>query len=294
MNEKLNITTLTIQENNVTEMNEVISKIKLLEIGESPYQGRMIFIEEGNEVSEEENIEMLAENIRENGLLNPVIVRKTEDQYQLIDGHRRVEAVRLLGHNTISSIVKNMTEREAQVMTVVGNLQRKDLFNIEKALAFRKILEAGIFIDKRELSKAIGKDETYVGDLLNTLKLDKRIIDDLLKNKSTNDVRLLRAIRRIEETNDTGHSKKQWELYRRFLYEGLTRQDVLNISRERDSEKEKAFTMIFKPRRIEISLNKIYSIKKRKELIAILDKKLTEIFEEFDKSSKREPVRKIQ
>ena len=275
-------------------MNEVISKIKLTEIGESPYQGRMIFIEEGNEVSEEENIEMLAENIRENGLLNPVIVRKTEDQYQLIDGHRRMEAARLLGYNTIDGIVKDMTEREAQVMTVVGNLQRRDLFNIEKALAFRKILEAGIFSDKRELSKAIGKDETYVGDLLNTLKLDKRIIDDLLKNKSTNDVRLLRAIRRIEETNDTGYSKKQWELYRQFLYEGLTRQDVLNISRERDSEKEKAFTMIFKPRRIEISLNKIYPVKKRKELIAILDKKLTEIFEEFDKSSKREPVRKIQ
>lgn len=267
-------------------MKKSIHLIKLDEIEDSPYQGRLIFVEEGDKVSEEKNIEMLAENIKENGLLNPVVVRKTNNSYQLVDGHRRVEAMKLLGKKSIECIVKEMTEREVQVMTVVGNLQRKDLFNIEKAIAFKKILEAGIFSDKRELSKAIGKDETYVGDLLNTLKLDKRILDDLLKNKSTNDVRLLRAIRRVEDTNEDGYSKKQWELYRQFLYEGLTRQDVFNITRERNAEKEKIFTLEFKPRRIEINLHKKYNLEDRKDLIKTLNQKLTEIFEEFEKSTK--------
>jgi len=267
-------------------MKEIITKIKLDKLNESPYQGRMIFIDKENKKSEERNIEILAQNIKENGLLNPVIVRKANGAYQLIDGHRRAEAVKILGYKTIDSIVKEMSEREAQVMTVVGNLQRKDLFNIEKAIAFRKILETGIFKDKRELSKAIGKDETYVGDLLSTLKLDQRIIDDLLKNKSTNDVRLLRAIRRIEETNEEGYSKKQWELYRQFLFEGLTRQDVFNITRERNADKEKLFSVVFKPRRIEISLNRKYNLEERKELLIALNNKLTDVLKEFEKNTK--------
>ncbi len=88
-----------------------------------------------------------------------------------------------------------------------------------------------MFEDKRELSKAIGKDETFVGDLLNTLNMDKRIVDDLLKNKTTNDVRMLRAIRRVEPVNQVGYSEKQWEIYQRFLNENLSREEVLSLTR---------------------------------------------------------------
>ncbi len=136
------------------------------------------------------------------------------------------------------AIVKEFDDRQAQIHSVIGNLQRENLSSIERALAFRKILDKGLFKDKRELSRVIGKDETYIGDLLNTLNLDHRIIDDLVKNRTTDDVRLLRVIRRVEPVNAKKESKKQFDLYMRFKHGQLTRSKVVQLARsERVTEK---------------------------------------------------------
>ncbi len=116
-----------------------------------------------------------------------------------------------------------MTDREAMILSVVGNLQREDLSPIEKAMAFRKLLDSGVFVDKKELSKSLGKDETYVGDVLNTLNMDQRIIDDILQNRTTDDVRLLRAIRQAGKTDKLQKSDEQMALYQEFKDKGLSR-----------------------------------------------------------------------
>ena len=225
----------------------------------------------------------LAQNIKENGLLNPVIVRGVNDGYELIDGHRRLAAHKLNGEKKIEAVVKEADDRAAQVLSVVSNLQREDLNPIERAIAFSKILDAGIFKDRKELSQAIGKDQTYVGDLLNTLNMDKRIIEDLLKNKTTNDVRLLRAIRRSDKTDSDGLSDVQWSLYERFKKEGLTRAEVLQLSRNQKYEGEEAqLSLKFLPRRIEVDLPKKYDKKQRDIIANLLKQKIEEVLKSFE------------
>ncbi|HOO66207.1 ParB N-terminal domain-containing protein [Lentimicrobium sp.] len=105
-------------------MNDAILSIPVSIIHASPWQGR--FIEGMADTSEGPDGEMLklAESIRENGLLQPIVVRKTGDTYELIDGHRRLEAHKLLAFESIDAIVRELGDRETQVMTLVANLQR--------------------------------------------------------------------------------------------------------------------------------------------------------------------------
>ncbi len=267
-------------------MSEQILKIDITNIFESPYQGRLLMFGETNEENAQTAIRNLAENIKVNGLLNPIVVRSKENGYELIDGHRRLEATRLLGETHIDAIIKDIDEKHAQVMGIVSNLQREDLYNIERALAFKKILDAGIFKDQKELSTAIGKDQTYVGDLLGTLKLDKRIIDDLLKNKKINDVRMMRAIRRVGETDENGYNEDQWNLYQKVIEQGLSRKEVQKLAGQDQSNQIKETNVKFKPRRIEVDLPKKYTLKQRKKMTEKIKHRIDEMLKELDEPSK--------
>lgn len=212
---------------------ELIMLIRLQDLKDSPYQGRWMGLEEKEEGSRvERQILELARSIESSGLMQPIIVRAVEGGYEIIDGHRRVEAHRRLGRGQIRAIVKDCTEREAQVMSVVGNLQRQNLSPIELAVSYRNLLATGVFKDKRELSQAIGKDETYVGDLLNTLNMDSRIIDDLRTERGIRDLRLLRAIRRVDKVDQEGVSGKQFELYMTVKHKKLSRKQVDDLLRQ--------------------------------------------------------------
>lgn len=254
---------------------ERVLLISVNELHESPYQGRLINV--GSSENEKNELDSLKRSIKANGLMNPVIARAIETGYELVDGHRRVEAYKQLGIDKIACFVKNYTDSEAQVMSVVGNLQREDLSNIEKAIAFKKVLDHGIFKDKRDLSKAIGKDETYVGDLLNTVNMDQRIIDDLLKNKTTNDVRLLRTIRTVDKVDETQKSDKQWQLYQRFLAEGLSRFDVQNLVKNLKDKPEKLYSVNLSAQKIHISFHEKLPKNKRDLITKLLEEKMDEI-----------------
>lgn len=253
---------------------ETIQQISINDIIESVYQGRLIYL---SEKESNTTLESLKRSISESGLMQPVILRQSDGAYELVDGHRRIEACRQLGWEKISAIVKNYSEKDAQVMSVVANLQRDDLSNIEKALAFKKVLDKGVFKNKRDLSKAIGKDETYVGDLLNSVNMDQRIIDDLLQNKSTNDVRLLRSIRRVEKVNQDQISEKQWALYQRFLNEGLSRFEIQKLSKTTKEKPEKTYSVIRTAHKIHIELHDKLPVAKRDMIQKMIEEKMEEI-----------------
>ncbi len=209
---------------------DTIISIHIDKIVESPYQGRLI--EKGNKETGEmpKNIQELANNIKENGLVNPILVRPLPNgDYELIDGHRRLLAHKLLKLPIIKAILRPLDDRQAQAQSIIGNLQRQNLSNIELALSYRKVLDAGIFKDARDLSKSLSKDETYISDTLNLLKLDNRIIEDLLKNDTIGDVRLLRQIRHAGKIDENGKNEEQWELYCKVVSENLTREDVSHM-----------------------------------------------------------------
>jgi len=179
-----------------------LETLELDQIVESTYQGRLIRPQTEDGKNDDPSFQKLSQSIETEGLMNPIVVRKVGERYEIVDGHRRFEAYKRLKKDSIDCIVTEYDDKQAQAFSVIGNLHRQNLSAIEKAIAFRKILEFGTFRDTKELSHAIGKNETYVGDVLNTLKMDQRIINDLVQNRTTDDVRLLRAFRRIEKAEN--------------------------------------------------------------------------------------------
>ena len=187
------------------------TEVNLKQVKESPYQGRMIRPVKEDGKTDDPALKQMEESIVNQGLLTPIIVRPLGDEYEIIDGHRRAEVFRRLQKETIPVTVKEVDDQQAQAFSIIGNLHRQNLSTIEKAIAFKKIIDTGVFKNVKEFSKAIGKDESFVGDLLNTLDMDQRIIDDIAQNKTTQDVRLLRAIRKVENAV-SNESDKKWEL----------------------------------------------------------------------------------
>lgn len=219
--------------------NTHILNLRITDLENSPFQGRLYSINDELPQEEEAHITELKASIENNGLMQPIVVRAKDDgKYEIIDGHRWVIAHRRLGRGQVRAIVKDYDDRQAQVFSLVGNLQRKDLSAIEQAVACQKILESGMFTDKRELSKSIGKDETYVGDLLAMLKMDERIITDMSQNNSVNDTRIMRMIRKAAPLEDEGISSEQYRLYKTVRDQKMNRKEAAKLIE--DYKKEKA------------------------------------------------------
>jgi len=178
------------------------------------------------------------------------------------------------------AIIKDVSDRDAQVMHVIGNLQRKNLKPIEQALTYQKMMDTGIFKDKRELSKAISKDETFVGDLISMLQLDSRIIDDLAKNNLIKDLRILRLIRLSSPVDKNGVSNPQWELYRKVLFSKMGRKELAVLIRKTDNKALALKTWRMKAANKKITINLetgILDPAKRDKLMKLISEKMKEI-----------------
>lgn len=258
----------------MAELNESYQRLDIKDIDDSPWQGRII----GKDTPSEDSIDELADSIEKNGLLQPITVRPLENgKYELIDGHRRMLAHKKLGRGQIKAIIKNIEDKQAQVYSIIANLDRKNLNRIETALAYKKILDAGLFENQRELSTALAKDETFVGDTLKLLKLDNRIIDDLAKNNTIKDVRLLRTIRRAEETDKEGYSELQYDLYKKVINENLSRAELNDIVSGLKNKDRSPVEITRKQRSFDIKLHtgKLSQLQ-ADELKKVIDEKLRE------------------
>jgi ParB family chromosome partitioning protein len=201
-----------------------------------------------------------------------------EKGYEIIDSHL-VHAMLKLGRGQIIANIKDVSDRDAQIMHVIGNLQRRNLKPIEQALTYQKMLDTGIFKDKRELSKAISKDETFIGDLLSTLQLDVRFIDDLAKHNLIKDLRILRLIRLSATVDKNGYSQEQWELYRKVLFSKMSRKDLsLLLKKPTNGPVLKSWRMKSANKKIIINLETgILDAVKREKLMKLISEKMKEI-----------------
>jgi len=246
-----------MNEHNQAKNNKNVQLILVDAIIDSPYQARFLSVTDlETKESDKETLE-LAASIEANGLLQPVTVRKAGEKFELIDGHRRVLAQKILKKQFIDAIVTDMDDKQAQLMGITANLQRKNLNLIELALAYKKMLDTDTFPDKKQLSASLGKDETYVGDVLNTLNMDKRIVEDLAKNNTIKDVRLLRVIRQIDDVDENQESTMQWNLYENVVKNNLSRQQVANYLKELFHKKRKKifYNMTIDKKRLKINMN---------------------------------------
>jgi ParB family chromosome partitioning protein len=258
-----------------------ILNIPIQKIIESPYQGRFFNADQLTNIHLKKRLEELKSSIAQTGLVQPITVRRIGEQYELIDGHRRVEAYRQLGKGNIPALIKETDEKDAQVMSVVANLQRSNLSNIERAMAFEKILSAGVFASKKELSKAIGKDDTYVGDLMNMLKMDTRILSHVAELNPNADVRALRIIRKAGELDENGQSDAQHTLYLNYVHQKLTRAQLQDAVKKQQQKAETQAVPKFRvqssSKGFKISLSQKLSKADQDRLQQLLEEKLREM-----------------
>ncbi|ALC83194.1 MULTISPECIES: nucleoid occlusion protein [Bacillus] len=157
---------------------EEIQEIEVDAIVPNRFQPRTIF--------SDEKINELATTIHTHGIIQPIVVRKTEDQstYEIIAGERRWRAVKSLGWDKISAIVKNFSDTETASVALIENLQREELSSIEEAHAYAKLLELHD-LTQEALAQRLGKGQSTVANKLRLLKLPEEVQQAILQKKIT-------------------------------------------------------------------------------------------------------------
>ncbi len=162
---------------------------------------------------DESKIEELAASVKEKGILEPLLVRRTDRGYELIVGERRWRAAQKAGLKEVPVLVKEVQGREALEISLIENLQREDLNPIEAAEAFKHLIEE-FNISQEDLSRRMGKDRTTITNTLRLLKLPAEVKNELLQNRITSGH--ARAILSLES------KEKQKELCALIIRKGLS------------------------------------------------------------------------
>ena len=135
-------------------------------------------------VFDEEKIEELADSIKENGLIQPIIVRKKDKKYEIIAGERRYRACKKAGLKDISCIIEDYNDQEVSTLAIIENIQREDLSPIEEAKAYQTLMKQYHY-SQNELAKIVGKKQSTIANKLRLLKLNDDVIFAVDKKKIT-------------------------------------------------------------------------------------------------------------
>lgn len=180
---------------------------------------------------EEDSLLELADSIKQFGVLQPLIVQKRHDYYEIIAGERRWRAAKMARIKEIPVIIKEYTKREAVEIALIENIQRENLNPIEEAMAFKRLLTE-FSLKQDEVAERVSKSRTTVTNSMRLLKLDERvqqmIVDDMI---STGHARTLLAIEDHEE---------QYNLANKIFDEKLSVRETEKLIKElKNPKKEK-------------------------------------------------------
>ena len=192
--------------------NEVV-ELPLSELRPNPYQPRKIF--------DDEALNELASSIKDHGVFQPIIVKKTIKGYDIVAGERRYRASKKVGLTTIPAIIKDFSDEEMMNIALLENLQREDLSSIEEATAYKAMLDS-YQITQEELANRVGKSRSHVTNMLGLLKLPKNVQDLVLYNKLS--MGHARVLSKLEDYN------KIEELADRVIKEDLSVRELESIS----------------------------------------------------------------
>lgn len=135
---------------------------------QNPYQPRLVF--------DEDRLRELANSIKENGVLQPIIVRKSKlIGYELLAGERRFQASKLAGLETIPAIIRTYSDEEMMTLSILENLQRENLNPLEESKSLAQLSEK-LGMTHDEIAKALGKSRSYVSNLIRLLGLPDKIL----------------------------------------------------------------------------------------------------------------------
>ena len=200
---------------------EEIVELNIKDLRSNPYQPRKNF--------DEASLQELAQSIKEHGVFQPIIVRKSIKGYDIIAGERRVKASQMIGLETIPAIIRDFTDAEMMEIALLENLQREDLTAIEEAEAYKKMIEA-LNITQEELAKKISKSRSHITNMLGLLRLPNEVQDMLLHHQiSMGHARVLSKLEAEDQII---------RLVNRVINESLSVRQLENIA-ESDSYKRK-------------------------------------------------------
>ncbi len=172
---------------------------------------------------DESRLQELAESIREKGILEPLLVRRTDQGYELIVGERRWRAAQKAGLREVPVLVKEVEGRDAFEISLIENLQREDLNPVEEAEAYKHLIDE-YQISQDDLSKRIGKDRTTITNTLRLLKLPPEVRNQLLQNQITPGH--ARALLSLDQ------KEKQKELCALIIKKGLSVREAERLARQ--------------------------------------------------------------
>ncbi len=174
-NEPLNMTKVEESIINNTPKDQVIN-LSLNELRSNPYQPRKNF--------DEESLKELASSIKEHGVFQPIIAKKSIKGYEIVAGERRVKASQIAGLTTIPAIVKEFSDEEMMEIALLENLQRENLSALEEAEAYNSLKEK-LNLTQEELAKKVGKSRSHITNMLGLLTLPSEIKDEVIKGEIT-------------------------------------------------------------------------------------------------------------
>ncbi len=154
------------------EKEDAVTEINVKELRPNPYQPRKVFSESA--------IAELSDSIKEHGILQPIIARKSIKGYEIVVGERRFRAAKEAGLKTMPVIVREFTEQKMMEIALIENLQREDLNPIEEAQAYQKLMEH-LKLTQEELAGRVGKSRPHIANFVRLLQLPEPVQDMLSK-----------------------------------------------------------------------------------------------------------------
>ena len=171
-NENLDLQSFEKHVYETTDKEEII-EVNISELRPNPYQPRKVF--------DKDALAELAKSIKEHGVFQPIIIKKSIKGYEIIAGERRVRASKMAGLDKVPAIIRNLNDEQMMEIALLENLQRENLSAIEEAKAYKSLID-NLHLTQEQLSDKVGKSRSHVTNILGLLRLPAEV-QDMVANK---------------------------------------------------------------------------------------------------------------
>ena len=190
---------------NNTQMEKTILQVPIEDIIPNRFQPRLSF--------DDTSLNDLALSIKQHGIIQPLVLRRKNDKYEIIAGERRFKAAKLAGLASVPAVISNLDDNASAEVAIVENIQRKDLTAIEEAKSFQALLDKG-YMTQDELARKMGLSQSAISNKLRLLTLDESVQEAILSEKISE--RHARTLLKVPS------HEKQKELLNKIINERLT------------------------------------------------------------------------
>ena len=190
---------------NNSSLENTILQVPIEEIIPNRFQPRLSF--------DDASLNDLASSIKQHGIIQPLVLRRKNDKYEIIAGERRFKAAKIAGLSSVPAVISNLDDNASAEVAIVENIQRKDLTAIEEARSFQALLDKG-YMTQDELARKMGLSQSAISNKLRLLTLDESVQEAILAEKISE--RHARTLLKVPS------HEKQKELLNKIINERLT------------------------------------------------------------------------